>query len=194
MKTALLIGLMILFNTISQAGIIDDFAVKQRSIDRGTDNLATATYKKVESNGQIPEYTRQLVSYTPDGDLNYTDSLIYKRGLFITNRIVEGHSVGSGTSVIYCFNNFDLYGSANGFYLKLGETIGNGFVIISTNGPAGFSYSNFHSITDGYLYFPLTEFNGARLFNNINWIRIDFVNVDNYSGPIKFGLIDRRRK
>lgn len=194
MKTALLIGLMILFNTISQADIIDDFAVKQRSIDRGTDNLATATYKKVESNGQIPEYTRQLVSYTPDGDLNYTDSLIYKRGLFITNRIVEGHSVGSGTSIIYEFNNFDLFGSACGFYLKLGETTDNGFVIISTNGPSGFSYSNFHSITDGYLYFPLTEFNGGRLFNNINWIRVDFVNVDNYSGPIELGLIDKNKR
>lgn len=183
---ALIIAMMA---SCSAAEIIDDFSVKQRAFDKGLDKIATITSRSIESCGLIPELTRQLVSYTPAGAHNYTDSFIYHRKLFITNKIVDGASVGSGTSIIYEFNNFDIYGAAQGFYLKLDDPNSNGRVVISTNGPSGFSYSNFHDITDGYIIIPLTEFNGARLFNNLTFIRIDFIDVDGYSGPIEFGFL-----
>ncbi|MGZ8261420.1 MAG: hypothetical protein ACXWTU_00485 [Methylotenera sp.] len=191
-KTTIFAALCAL-SAITQAAPIDDFSVKQRAFDRGNDNLASTTYRTIETRCPIPEFTRHLVSYTPEGKYNYTDSFIVEHELFITNRIVDGVSVGSGTSLIYEFNNFNLYRAAKGFYIKLGESKSDGFVIVSTNGPSGFSYSNFHSVQDGYIFVPLTEFNGSRNFMNVNWLRIDFVNVDSYAGKLEFGLVENKR-
>jgi hypothetical protein len=191
MKTAIativmLLTLLIITTTKpAKAALIDDFNTRQQTTDTGGNNLASYSLQSLD-NASMGTITRELIAYAPVGYRNLTQTIIDHGRFNLSNRINNNQPVSNSASIRYTFNNFNAH-DIDGFYLEVPDFNGDGLIALSTNGPSGFSYSNFHRLADHHLDIPLAEFHGAKLFNNLTELRVDFIDVPSLDSRLALG-------
>lgn len=182
--------------------IIGLFGAAQADVvlDNFNTNQSALTYKEsyhASDNTQLYDSvlfysTRKILSYS--GLLRKQSSyvIISNGRLYIDNTIDKNQKFAGRVTLEYNFNNenFDNYSGIK--ITTNGSLIKNAKVSASVDGPSEQSYAGLYAFNSvGEVILPFSNFKGAKLFNNINNLRIDFVNIKFWSGELLIELIEK---
>lgn len=177
--------------------LVDDFS--ESHVTQSNKQAFFATKMEMTTGTELHLPNRELIAYSPLWKKNSALTMISQGELYIDNTIdVTQTSVGN-IGINYTFNN-DNFNQYTGVLIKsVGMGVPGGRLMASVNGPSGFSYSNLYKFNGsnntsfkdtGIIFISFTNFNGTKLFNNINSLKIDIIGVKMWSGNMTIELVE----
>lgn len=177
--------------------LIDDFS--EVHVTQSNTQAFFSTKMEMTTGTELHLPSRELIAYSPLWKKNSALTMISQGELYIDNTINVNQKTTGNIGINYTFNN-DNFKQYTGILIKsVGMEVPGGRIMASINGPAGFSHSNLYKFNGsgntsfkdtGIIFIPFAKFNGSKLFNNINSLKIDIINVKMWSGNMTIELVE----